>query len=101
MATPSRNLTKTTVLPHGAAIFMRRRLIETAGIALTLVGIATAMILVSYYPGDPSLNAATTDAARNWLGIPAAAATNVASTGASFSRPVTVWASSKSPVMPP
>src|SRR5690606_6420132 len=76
MATPSRNLTRGTrtgLLPAGVTAFLRRRLTECAGIALALAGAAAALALTSFHASDPSLNAATGGAARNWLGTAGAA----------------------------
>ena len=68
MATSSRNLTRTTWLPPGASAFLRRRGTEALGLLLAVGGLAAALALVSYQPGDPSLNAATGVAAVNLLG---------------------------------
>ncbi|MBT5459814.1 MAG: cell division protein FtsK [Rhodospirillaceae bacterium] len=67
MASPA-NATKSTLLPPAVVAFAQRRTIEIAGIAVALLGCAVALALLSYHPGDPSLNAATEIAARNWLG---------------------------------
>ena len=69
MATSSRNLTRNTWLPPGASAFLRRRGTEALGLLLAVGGLAAALALVSYQPGDPSLNAATGDAAVNLLGV--------------------------------
>jgi S-DNA-T family DNA segregation ATPase FtsK/SpoIIIE len=71
MATSSRNLTKTTLLPPAMADFLRRRTVEAAGIAVALAGVGAALALISYHPGDPSLNAASAAPVRNWLGAAA------------------------------
>jgi len=73
MATRSRNLTRTTILPHGAAAFLHRRLAEMGGMALVLVGVAVGLALASFDVADPSFNAAAGYAANNWLGWPGAA----------------------------
>ena len=67
MASPSRNIAKSTILPPGAAAFLRQRCIEAAGIVIALAGVAIMLALISFHPDDPSLNAATDAAARNWL----------------------------------
>ncbi len=72
MATRSRNLTRTTILPHGAAAFLHRRLAEIGGLTLALAGAALALALASFDTTDPSLNAATGYRVNNWLGVPGA-----------------------------
>jgi S-DNA-T family DNA segregation ATPase FtsK/SpoIIIE len=67
MASPA-NPTKSTLLPPAVVAFTVRRAVEFAGIAIALAGGAIALALLSYHPGDPSLNAATETAARNWMG---------------------------------
>jgi len=64
-------------LPHGTAAFIRRRLREAAGIVLVFGALAVLATLVSYRPSDPSLNTATTTAARNFLGLPGAYAADL------------------------
>ena len=68
MATSSRNLTRSAPPAPGKAAFLRRRAIEGAAVLTALAGLAAALALISYHPGDPSLNAATAATARNWLG---------------------------------
>lgn len=77
MASPSRNMAKPTILPSGTMAFLRQRMIDTAAIGVALGGIAIVLSLISYYPNDPSLNAATDAAARNWLGAPGASLADI------------------------
>ncbi|MEE8332764.1 MAG: DNA translocase FtsK 4TM domain-containing protein [Alphaproteobacteria bacterium] len=72
MAIRSRNLTRTTILPHGAAAFLHRRLSEIGGLTLALTGAALVLALASFDTTDPSLNAATGYRVNNWLGAPGA-----------------------------
>jgi S-DNA-T family DNA segregation ATPase FtsK/SpoIIIE len=44
--------------PEGAEEFLRRRLMETAGIALIVLALALVAALGTYYPGDPSWDSA-------------------------------------------
>ncbi|MDA0654090.1 MAG: DNA translocase FtsK 4TM domain-containing protein, partial [Proteobacteria bacterium] len=61
-----------TLLPAGAPAFLRRRVIETAGLALAFAGALLALALASYDPGDPSWSTATGRGARNLIGMPGA-----------------------------
>jgi DNA segregation ATPase FtsK/SpoIIIE, S-DNA-T family len=45
---------------------------RTAGGALLFLCLALLLALASYNPSDPSLNTATSQSARNWLGLPGA-----------------------------
>ncbi len=72
MATHSRHLTRTTILPHGAAAFLHRRLAEIGGLTLAGAGAALVLALASFDTADPSLNAATGYSVSNWLGAPGA-----------------------------
>jgi S-DNA-T family DNA segregation ATPase FtsK/SpoIIIE len=56
------------ILPAGAKRFLAARLMELAGLALTLVMGALAVALFSYAPSDPSLNNATDAPSANLLG---------------------------------
>jgi len=60
------------VLPRGAVDFLKRRLAEAGGVALFAAAAALLAAVVSYAPGDPSLNSAADGAARNLLGPPGA-----------------------------
>ncbi len=64
-------------LPQGTTAFFRRRLRELFGVVLVFGALAILATLVSYRPGDPSLNTATTGAARNFLGVPGAYAADL------------------------
>ena len=68
MASQTRNATRSALLPPAAAAFLRRRLVESGGVALALVGIALAAALASYDPADPSLNAAGPGGTHNLTG---------------------------------
>jgi hypothetical protein len=59
---------RTPLLPPGARDFLLRRGIEVTGIALGALAIVLSLILLSYNPGDPSLNSATPHEVTNWLG---------------------------------
>jgi len=56
-------------LPSGAALFFRRRAMEIVGLAVTVVGLAALMALISYHSTDPSLNRATGFPPRNLFGV--------------------------------
>ena len=72
MASPSRNAASTAFLPPGTSAFLQRRLSELAAFVLALAGLALALALASYHPGDPSLNTAIGGGARNLMGLPGA-----------------------------
>ncbi len=71
MASPSRNATS-SFLPAGFRPFVRRRLVEGAGLAILLAAAALAVALAGYAPGDPSLDTAIAAPAANPLGQPGA-----------------------------
>ena len=56
------------ILPVGTAAFFGRRLSEAAGLALIAGAGLVAMAIVTYAPGDISLNTAAPAGARNALG---------------------------------
>ncbi len=60
------------LLPEATQIFLRRRSVETIGLALILAAALLAAALASYNPADPSLNRAAAMAPRNLLGLPGA-----------------------------
>jgi S-DNA-T family DNA segregation ATPase FtsK/SpoIIIE len=60
------------LFPDGAGVFLRKRLVESAGLALIAGGGALAIALASYTPADPSLSHATDAALRNLMGRPGA-----------------------------
>jgi DNA segregation ATPase FtsK/SpoIIIE, S-DNA-T family len=56
---------------HGwaeALAALKRRVFETLGFGLLLTALLALAMLVSYHPGDPSLDTAVDSAARNYLG---------------------------------
>ena len=55
-------------LPESARLYLRRRAAEITGLALILTAALGATLLLSYVPGDPSLNAAGSGSAANLLG---------------------------------
>jgi len=61
------------LLPEGATAFLRRRAIEVGGGLLVALAGAALLALLSYAPGDPSLNTAAPGAPANLLGRPGAA----------------------------
>jgi len=69
---------KTGFLPQGAGAFLRRRARQAIGLALILLGVWSLAALVSYHPGDPSLNTAADGPARNLMGRPGAYLADVA-----------------------
>ena len=69
---------KTGFLPRGAGAFLRRRARQAIGLALMLAGVWSLAALVSYSPGDPSLNTAADGPVRNLMGRPGATLADVA-----------------------
>ncbi|SET50712.1 DNA translocase FtsK [Oceanicella actignis] len=63
---------ESSFLPPAAARALRRRLIELAGAGLFAAGLATAAMLGSYDPADPSFFNVGAEAPRNLLGAPGA-----------------------------
>ncbi|MDX2143679.1 MAG: DNA translocase FtsK 4TM domain-containing protein [Rhodospirillaceae bacterium] len=59
-------------LPPAWEALLKRTLWTCCGIAVLLLLGAVAAALVTYHPADPSLNTASSDAARNALGLPGA-----------------------------
>ncbi|MDP6707970.1 MAG: DNA translocase FtsK 4TM domain-containing protein [Alphaproteobacteria bacterium] len=59
---------KLTLLPPGAAPFLRRRAGELTGAAALAGAALWALMLASYHALDPSWSAATSEPTRNWLG---------------------------------
>src|SRR5262245_17992526 len=55
-------------LPPAAREFLRRRFAEIVGIALMAAGLAFCLAVMTYNPGDPSLNQASEAPVRNLLG---------------------------------
>jgi len=58
----------TYLFPEGAGAFLRKRLVETAGLVLIAAGVALALALASYTPADPSLSHATGGQVLNLMG---------------------------------
>ena len=63
---------KAPILPEGLSDLMRRRAVETAGLALLIVAIAFVLALLTYAPDDPNFNHATAKSPENILGLPGA-----------------------------
>ena len=63
--------------PSGTGAFVRRRLIEFAGMALTGLGAALAVAGLSFRAEDPSFNRAGDGPAMNLLGLPGAYAADL------------------------
>ncbi len=55
-------------LPSGSGDFLRRRAIEASAVLLGLFALALVLVLLTYNPGDPSLNRAADAPAANLLG---------------------------------
>jgi S-DNA-T family DNA segregation ATPase FtsK/SpoIIIE len=62
----------TTLLSDAALDFLRRRAFEAGGFVLLALAALLAAMLISYTPGDPSLNAVTDMKPGNLLGVPGA-----------------------------
>jgi len=58
-----------SILPEGVTAFLRRRVSEIIGLALTLSGLMMLIALLSYAPGDPSFNSASFQGPVNLLGL--------------------------------
>jgi DNA segregation ATPase FtsK/SpoIIIE, S-DNA-T family len=56
------------ILPAGAKLFLRDRILEFSGLAMIIVVTVLAVALFSYVPTDPSLNNATNAGSANLLG---------------------------------
>ncbi len=63
---------KTAILPEGGRDFLRRRMMELVGFAVTAVGMLMLLALFTYSPADPSLNHATGRTPHNIVGLPGA-----------------------------
>lgn len=59
-------------LPPSMVAAMKRAIWAAAGIGIVCVALAALLALVSYQPGDPSLNTATDAPVQNWLSVPGA-----------------------------
>ena len=58
-----------SILPEGVTQFLKRRVCEIIGLSLVLNGLLMMIALVSYAPGDPSLNSAAGTRPDNLLGL--------------------------------
>jgi len=65
------------LLPAGTTEFMKKWLSKAAGVLLFAAAVAVLATVMSYAPGDPSLNSATDGGARNLLGTPGAYAADL------------------------
>ncbi|CAA7614438.1 DNA translocase FtsK 4TM domain-containing protein [Magnetospirillum sp. SS-4] len=73
MAVPSRKARLSSgFLPRGTAEFLRRRLIQSGGLALLALGLAMLAALVTADPHDPSFNTAADGLVVNVMGRPGA-----------------------------
>jgi S-DNA-T family DNA segregation ATPase FtsK/SpoIIIE len=63
---------KMTLLPEGGRDFLRRRMMELAGIGLAAGGVLLLMAIFTFSNADPSLNHATGMPPNNLLGLPGA-----------------------------
>jgi len=68
MARTTTKTQRTPILPPGAKDFLVKRTIEISGILLGAIALVLAAILLSYTPGDPSLNSASSHDVQNLLG---------------------------------
>ncbi len=68
---------RTTLLPAAVSALLRRRGLQLLGLAVIALGLATLVMLATYWPTDPSFNRATGEPARNLLGIPGAYAADL------------------------
>jgi len=73
----ARSHRQTSFMPPGLAASLRRRARQLVGLVLLAAGLALALALASFDPGDPSFNRATTDGALNLLGRPGAYAADL------------------------
>jgi S-DNA-T family DNA segregation ATPase FtsK/SpoIIIE len=69
MARITANLGAGSILPEGVTQFLKRRICEIIGLSLILSGLLILIALVSYAPGDPSLNSAAGAGPDNLLGL--------------------------------
>ena len=66
-----------SILPAGVKRLFRRRLIELSGTVVFAAGVFLAVAILSYAPGDPSLNSVGAVTTRNLLGWPGALAADI------------------------
>lgn len=72
MATSATQIETGPFLPPSMVAALKRAVWAAAGIGIVGVALAALVALVSYNPGDPSLNTATDAAVQNWLAEPGA-----------------------------
>ena len=77
MARRSKKTPKRVLVAEATARFLKRRLTEAWGIIVALGGVALGLALLSYHPGDPSLNTASGAAPENLMGVPGAYAADM------------------------
>ena len=68
MATNSKKLTRSNLLPDGAKQFVRNRILEINGIIFMAISTAILLAILSYNPLDPSTNTASAKPVSNWMG---------------------------------
>lgn len=59
-------------LPPSMVAALKRTVWAMAGIGVVCIALAALLALVSYHPGDPSLNTATDSSIQNWMAEPGA-----------------------------
>jgi S-DNA-T family DNA segregation ATPase FtsK/SpoIIIE len=74
----ARSEDKAAFLPAGTTEYLKKRGVEALGVALIALGFALLAAMVSYDPGDPAPNTASAQPVANLLGLPGAAAADVA-----------------------
>ncbi len=77
MARTSKKTPKRVLVAEATARFLKRRLTEAWGIFIALAGFGLGLALLSYNPGDPSLNTASGAAPENLVGVPGAYAADM------------------------
>ena len=65
---PARRANQPTIIPEALKRFGRNRLIEATGLLMLIASVFVLLALLSFHPGDPSLNHATDARARNLAG---------------------------------
>ena len=72
MATSATQMETGPFLPPSMVAAMKRSVWAVTGIGIVGITVAALVALISYNPGDPSLNTATDAAVQNWLAEPGA-----------------------------
>lgn len=72
MASTAARVESGPFFPPSVVAAMKRTGWASAGVGIIVVALAALLALVSYQPGDPSLNTATDAAVQNWLAAPGA-----------------------------